>query len=124
MGHHITPEIRKLIVSAKRRGARTKDIAKMFNVHRKTVWKWCKRAKHRGRESFKDKSKRPKNIKKKTTIEIENAIIVLREAFNWGTKNFNMDSILLLNYFLRTLFLHVEIFSKNKGLSSNSTRMD
>lgn len=86
MGHHITPEIRKLIVSAKRRCARTKDIAKMFNVHRKTVWKWCKRAKHRGRESFKDKSKRPKNIKKKTTIEIENAIIVLREAFNWGTQ--------------------------------------
>lgn len=90
MGHHITPEIRKLIVSAKRRGERTKDIAKMFNVHRKTVWKWCKRAKHRGRESFKDLSKKPKNIKKKVTVEIENAIIVLRDSFNWGTQRISV----------------------------------
>ena len=40
----VTPEIRELIVKARRNGKRVKDIAEMFDVSRKTVWKWHKRS--------------------------------------------------------------------------------
>jgi len=35
----VTPEIRKLIVKARRNGKKVKDITDMFNVSRKTIWK-------------------------------------------------------------------------------------
>lgn len=81
---NVTPEIRELIVRAKKCGKRTKDIAEFFGVSRKTVWKWVKRAYHPGKESFRDRSRRPHNIKKIVTPVIENAIIILRDSFNWG----------------------------------------
>jgi len=36
---NVTPEIRELIIRAKRCSKRTKDIAEFFGVSRKTVWK-------------------------------------------------------------------------------------
>jgi len=72
-------------VRAGRIGKKVKDIAEMFGVCRWTVWKWRKRANHRGRTSFKDRSRRPLKIRSKVTKEIENAVIVLRDSFNWGT---------------------------------------
>lgn len=81
-----TPEIRQLVVRIRRMGKKVKEIADMFNVSRWTVWRWVKRAYHRGRESYKNKSKRPHTIHYKVTREVENAIIVLRDSFNWGTQ--------------------------------------
>jgi len=81
-----TPEIRRLIVRACRNGKKVKDIADVFNVSRWTVWRWKKRAHHQGRESFKDKSKRPHTIHRKVTNSIENAIVFLRDSFSWGTQ--------------------------------------
>jgi len=54
---HVTPEVRRLIVRARRSGMRVKDIVKIFGVSRKTVWKWMRRAKHPGRESFQGSTK-------------------------------------------------------------------
>ena len=62
-----------------------KDIVKIFNVSRKTVWKWVKRAKHPGRESFENLPKNPHRIKRKVDVYIENAVILPRFFFNWGT---------------------------------------
>jgi len=81
-----TPEIRRLIVRTRRNGKKVNDIADMFNVSRWTVWRWRKRAHHRGRESFKDKSRRPHVIHRKVTPWIENTIIFLRDSFDWGTQ--------------------------------------
>ena len=81
-----TPEIRRLIVRACRNGKKVNDIADMFNVSRWTVWRWTKRAHHRGRESFKDKSRRPHTIHRKVTPSTEEAIIFLRDSFSWGTQ--------------------------------------
>jgi len=83
---NVTPEMRRLIVRAKKAGKRTKDIAEFFGVSRKTVWKWNKRAHHPGKESFRDKSRKPHNIERKITPIIDNAIIILRDSFNWGTQ--------------------------------------
>jgi len=82
--HHVTPEVRSLMVKARKNGMKVKDIVRIFGVSRKTVWKWVRRAKHPGRESFKDLPKTPHNVKRKIDVYTENAIIILRDSFNWG----------------------------------------
>ncbi len=62
------------------------EITEMFEVSRWTVWRWVKRAHHPGRESYRDKSKRPHTFHIKITKEVENAIIILRDSFNWGSQ--------------------------------------
>jgi DNA invertase Pin-like site-specific DNA recombinase len=42
----ITPEVRELIIKARRNGKKVKDIVEMFEISRKTVWKWTKRVHH------------------------------------------------------------------------------
>jgi transposase InsO family protein len=66
-----------------REGVKKKVAAKIFGVSRQTVWGWCKRAKHRGRESFRDKQRKPK--KGKITQKVESTIVAIRTAFGWGT---------------------------------------
>ncbi len=82
----ITPEIRELIVKARRNGKKVKDIAEMFDVSRKTVWKWRKRAHHPGKTNFRDHSRKPHRIHRKITPNVEDAILILRDSFNWGTQ--------------------------------------
>ena len=51
----LLPEQRQSMVGAVRRGFKKTLVAEVFDVSRKTVTTWSKRAKHRGRESFRDK---------------------------------------------------------------------
>ena len=81
----LTPEIRKRIIKAYKKGYRIKDIAAVFGVSRWVIWKWRKRAYHRGVDSYRSRSRRPHHIHKKVNQEIENAVVVLRDSFNWGT---------------------------------------
>ena len=82
----ITPEIRELIVKARRNGKKVKDIAEMFDASRKTVWKWCKRISKKGWPNYRDRSRKPHRIHRKTTPNAEEVILVLRDSFNWGTQ--------------------------------------
>jgi len=66
-----------------RAGVKKKVVARIFEVSRTTLWTWCKRAKHRGRESFRDLPRRPK--KGKITKKVELSIVELRLGFGWGT---------------------------------------
>jgi len=79
----LKPNERRQMVKLVRAGVKKKDTAKAFGVSRVTVWKWCKRAKHRGRESFRDRPRRPK--KGKITRKVEATIVALRATFGWGT---------------------------------------
>ena len=79
----LAPEQRRAIVKAVRNGMNKKAAAKAFGVSRQTVWVWCKRAKHRGSESFRDRPRRPR--KRKITQRVEDSIVALRTAFKWGT---------------------------------------
>jgi len=81
-----TPEVRRLIVKARKQGCSMKEITTLFEVSRCTVWRWTTRAYHPGRESYKDKPKRPHTIHRKITQEVENAIIILRDSFQWGSQ--------------------------------------
>lgn len=75
-------EQRHLMVDAVRRGVNKTNVASVFNTSRITVWKWCKRAYHKGREYFKDRIRR---VKEKITLEVEIGILTLRNTFEWGT---------------------------------------
>jgi len=78
----VTPEIRKLMIKARRNGKQVMDIAEMFDVSRKTVWKWYKRVSKKGWPNYRDRSKRPHTIHKKITPLAEEAILLLRDSFN------------------------------------------
>ena len=82
----LTPEIRSLIIKAYRKGHRIKDIADMFDVHRWTVWKWVKRTRHPGRKNLRDRSHKPYTRHRKITPYVEEAILILRDSFQWGTQ--------------------------------------
>jgi transposase InsO family protein len=81
-----------------RKGMKKKDVAEAFGVSRQTVWKWCKRAKHRGREGFRDLPRRPR--RGKITQRIEDSIIALRTSFGWGTARIQ-QALLRLPKFMR-----------------------
>lgn len=102
----LTPEIRNLIIKAYRRGHRVKDIASMFDVHRWTVWKWVKRTRHPGRKNLKDRSKKPHVRYRKITPLVEEAILLLRDRFNWGTYRIKINLLSppqYIRYFLETV---------------------
>lgn len=81
----LEPAVRRLAVQARRAGLLVKEIVRVLGVSRSFVSEWSARANHAGSESFKDKSKAPKNVDRKVTEDVENAVLALRTAFNWGT---------------------------------------
>jgi transposase InsO family protein len=87
----LSAEVRWLIVKARRKGKRMKDIEEIFGVKRWTVWKWCKRAHHVGRTRYRDWSRKPHTTHPKVSKDTENAIIVLRDSFNWGTHRIKLN---------------------------------
>lgn len=93
----LKPNERRQMVDMVRKGLSKKLVAEIFGVSRQTVWKWCKRAKHRGRESFRDLPRRPK--KGKITKKVELSIVELRTKLGWGTARiqqalFNLPSFM------------------------------
>lgn len=94
----LTPDQRHSLVNGVRKGKHKKVVASIFGVSVKTVRKWCKRAHHRGRESFKDKPR--KSRKRKITLEVELSIIALRNTFNWGTARIKQNLYCAPDYVL------------------------
>lgn len=80
------------------KGISVNIVADVFNISRTTVWRWCTRAYHPGRESFKDRPKDGKS--KKITCEVESSIIALSISFKWGTARIQ-QALLNLPEFMR-----------------------
>ena len=78
----LPPDIRALCRRFAQKGLKINKIAELLGTSRQTVHHWLKRAKHRGRESFKDRSREAK--KGKITVEVETSIFALR-SLGWGT---------------------------------------
>ena len=74
------------MVRAVKIGMKKQDVARVFDVSRKTVWKWCKRICKKGWPNYRDRSKRPHTTYSKVDPYVENAIIILRDSFQWGTQ--------------------------------------
>jgi len=94
----LQPPQRRQMVKMVRAGVKKKVAAEVFGVSRQTVWKWCKRAKHRGRESFRDLPRRQKQGK--ITRKVELSIVELRLRFGWGTARIH-QALINLPKFMR-----------------------
>jgi transposase InsO family protein len=73
------------MVKAVRSGIPISQVARVFGVSRNTVRRWVRRARHPGREGFRDLSRRPHRIRRRVTPPVRRAILLLRTAFRWGT---------------------------------------
>ena len=79
----LSPDIRGAFGKLVKKGLAVTCIAQLFDTTRQTVHRWLKRAKHVGREYFKDKTRKQKPAK--VTQEVELSILKLRTTFKWGT---------------------------------------
>ena len=79
----LPPDIRGTFGKLVKKGLAVTRIADLFDTTRQTVHRWLNRAKHVGREYFKDKPRKPKHAK--VTTEVELSILKLRTTFKWGT---------------------------------------
>lgn len=79
----LSPDIRGAFGKLVKKGLAVTCIAQLFDTTRQTVYRWLKRAKHVGREYFKDKTRKQKPAK--VTQEVELSILKLRTTFKWGT---------------------------------------
>ena len=79
----LSPDIRGAFNKLVKKGLAVTRIADLFDTTRQTVHRWLNRAKHVGREYFKDKPRKQKQAK--VTAEVELSILKLRTTFKWGT---------------------------------------
>jgi IS30 family transposase len=79
----LSPDIRGAFRKLEKTNLTVTAIAKAFSTTRQTVHRWLKRGKHKGTETFKDKTRAPKQSK--VTFEVELSILKLRTTFKWGT---------------------------------------
>ena len=78
----LDPSIRGLFGKLVKKGLTVTRIAELFDTTKQTVHRWLKRARHVGREYYKDKTREPKQGK---ITEVEVSILALRNTFKWGT---------------------------------------
>lgn len=95
-----TPDIRAAFGQLKRKGLTVNKIAQLFDTSRRTVYRWLNRAKHVGREYYKDKPRKPKESK--VTVEIEVSVLGLR-SLSWGTARIQQGLYKLPNYMKESL---------------------
>jgi transposase InsO family protein len=57
-----------------------------FNISRKTGYKWLQRYAEQPGVPLVDRSRRPETSPKKTTADIEQAVLEVRERFHWGPR--------------------------------------
>jgi IS30 family transposase len=79
----LSPDIRGAFGKLAKKGSTVARISGLFDTTRQTVYRWLRRRRHVGGESFKDKPRKPKPSK--VTEEVELSILKLRTAFKWGT---------------------------------------
>jgi len=82
-GVRLSPDIRDAFNKLVKKGMTVSRIAELFDTTRQTVHRWLNRAKHVGREYYKDRARKPKESK--VTLEVELSILKLRTTFKWGT---------------------------------------
>lgn len=111
------PEQRKLMVDAVRRGVNKNIVAEVFNTSLRTVYRWIKRAFHKGKESYKDKSRKAK--KSKITLKVELAILAMRTLFEWGTARIQQGLMNLPPYMKEVLHGYVQNVKLSRATINN-----
>lgn len=97
----LSPDIRGTFSKFVKKGLEVTRIAELFDTTRQTVYRWINRAKHVGREYYKDRSRRPKESK--VTFEVELSILKLRTTFRWGTARIQQGLECLPSFVLQSV---------------------
>jgi IS30 family transposase len=97
----LSPDIRGAFRKLSKKGLSATSIAGFFNTTRQTVYRWLGRGKHRGKETFKDKPRAPRESK--VTFQVELSILKLRIAFKWGTGRIQQGLYCLPNFILESV---------------------
>ena len=79
----LSPDIRGAFGRLVKKGLTVIRIAELFDTTRQTVHRWLRRARHVGREYYRDEPRRPRPGK--VTGEVELSILALRNTLRWGT---------------------------------------
>jgi len=97
----LSPDIRGAFRKLAKTNSTVTSIAKTFNTTRQSVYRWLKRGKHRGKETFKDKPRQPKQSK--VTMEVELSILKLRATLKWGTARIQQGLYCLPSFILESV---------------------
>lgn len=60
------------------------EVCREFGVSRKTAYKWLAVYRRQPGTSLADRSRRPKSSPRQTSPEVEQAVLALRDKYNWG----------------------------------------
>ncbi len=96
------PEQRHLMVDAVNRVGNKSLVARVFGVTRRTLKRWCKRAKDKRIKYLKDKPRKTKD--RKISLDVECAILALRNTFSWGTAKIQ-QGLICLPEFMKSIFV-------------------
>src|SRR5665647_1467643 len=97
----LSPDIRGAFRVLAKKDLAVSGIAQIFGTTRQTVYRWLRRGKHRGLETFKDKPRQPKESK--VTLEVELSILKLRTTFKWGTARIQQGIYCLPGFILESV---------------------
>ena len=112
----LSPDIRGAFKKLVKKGLAVTRIAYLFDTTRQTVHRWLNRAKHVGREYFKDKPRTPKPSK--VTAQVELSILQLRNTFKWGTARIQQGLLRLPGFFRKAVHCVQEVRLSRETINS------
>jgi len=77
-------EQRLLVVQEHLEGASISELAEVYEVSRKTIYKWLERYDQQGPGGLGDLSRRPLHSPNQVSEEVERAIVAARQRWKWG----------------------------------------
>ena len=97
----LSPDIRGAFRRLVKKGLTVTRIAYLFDTTRQTVYRWLRRGRHVGRESFRDRAREPRASR--VTDEAELSILSLRNTFGWGTARIRQCLYKLPDFMLESI---------------------
>ena len=67
-------------------GASISELAEIYGISRKTVYKWLERHEQQGIQGLTDVSRRPHQSPNQVSVEVEAAIVAVRHRWKWGAR--------------------------------------
>src|SRR6266851_5247304 len=77
---------RLLMVQDHEEGASISELAEIYDISRKTVYKWLERHEEQGVTGLADVSRRPHESPKQVSEAVEAAIVEARQRWRWGPR--------------------------------------
>jgi transposase InsO family protein len=76
----------EMVLLASREGANISAIARAFNVERSVVYRWRRQYQECGEEGRREAARRPSSSPERTSDELEQAILAVRDQHHWGAR--------------------------------------